>query len=146
MKRKISAILLVIVIALLALASCAECKHPLSEEWDSDKNGHWHPTECEHGEFRGETESHVDVNEDGTCDAANLYKTTGAATAQTQAIKHLIASGRFEFLPDQLKETAKLRLENPQASLDELAGLHEGNISKSGVSHRLAKIVDFDKK
>ena len=68
MKRKISAILLVIVIALLALASCAECKHPLSEEWDSDKNGHWHPTECEHGEFRGETESHVDVNEDGTCD------------------------------------------------------------------------------
>ena len=80
------------------------------------------------------------------CDAANLYKTTGAATAQTHAIKHLIESGRFDFLPDQLKETARLRLENPQASLDELAQLHEGNITKSGVSHRLAKIVDFDKK
>jgi len=86
------------------------------------------------------------VNRRMNCDAANLYKTTGAATAQTHAIKHLIESGRFDFLPDQLKETARLRLENPQASLDELAQLHEGNITKSGVSHRLAKIVDFDKK
>ena len=86
------------------------------------------------------------VNRRMNCDAANLYKTTGAATAQVHAIKHLIESGRFDFLPDQLKETARLRLENPQASLDELAGLHEDYITKSGVSHRLAKIVDFDKK
>ena len=86
------------------------------------------------------------VNRRMNCDAANLYKTTGAATAQVHAIKHLIESGRFDFLPDQLKETARLRLENPQASLDELASLHEGYITKSGVSHRLAKIVDFDKK
>ena len=86
------------------------------------------------------------VNRRMNCDSANLYKTTGAATAQVLAIKHLKESGRFDFLPEQLKETARLRLENPQASLDELAGLHEGNISKSGVSHRLAKIVDFDKK
>lgn len=86
------------------------------------------------------------VNRRMNCDSANLFKTTGAATAQSHAIKHLMESGRFEFLPDQLKETANLRLANPQASLEELAQLHEGNISKSGVSHRLAKIVDFDKK
>lgn len=84
------------------------------------------------------------VNRRMNCDSANLYKTTGAATHQIHAIKHLMDTGRFEFLPDQLKETAKIRLENPQASLEELAVLHEGNISKSGVSHRLAKIVDFD--
>ncbi|MBE6607995.1 MAG: DNA-binding protein WhiA [Ruminococcaceae bacterium] len=84
------------------------------------------------------------VNRRMNCDSANLYKTTGAATHQIHAIKHLMDTGRFEFMPDQLKETAKIRLENPQASLEELASLHEGYISKSGVSHRLAKIVDFD--
>ncbi len=86
------------------------------------------------------------VNRRMNCDAANIFKTTGAATTQSHAIKHLMETGRFDFLPDQLKETAKLRLENPQASLEELAQLHHENISKSGVSHRLAKIVDFDKK
>ena len=84
------------------------------------------------------------VNRRMNCDSANLFKTTGAATHQIHAIKHLMETGRFDFMPDQLKETAKIRLENPQASLEELAALHEGNISKSGVSHRLAKIVDFD--
>ena len=86
------------------------------------------------------------VNRRMNCDAANIYKTTGAATGQIHAIKHLMETGRIDFLPDNLKITARLRLENPQASLEELAQLHEGNISKSGVSHRLAKIVDFDKK
>lgn len=84
------------------------------------------------------------VNRHRNCESANLFKTTGAATHQIHAIKHLMDTGRFDFMPDQLKETAKIRLENPQASLEELAALHEGNISKSGVSHRLAKIVDFD--
>ncbi len=86
------------------------------------------------------------VNRRMNCDSANLFKTTGAATVQSHAIKHLMETGRFDFLPDQLKETAKLRLQNPQASLEELAQLHKENISKSGVSHRLAKIVDFDNK
>ncbi len=68
MKNKLLAVLLAMVVVLLAFASCQKCEHPLSEEWESDVNGHWHPTECEHGEFRGETESHVDADEDGNCD------------------------------------------------------------------------------
>ncbi len=68
MKNKLLAVLLAMVIVLLAFASCDKCDHPLSEEWESDANGHWHPTTCEHGEFRGASEAHVDANEDGTCD------------------------------------------------------------------------------
>ena len=68
MKHKFLPILLVMLISLLAFASCSKCEHPLSEEWESDVNGHWHPTTCEHGEFRSEAEGHVDANEDGTCD------------------------------------------------------------------------------
>ena len=68
MKRKFLAIILVALISLLAFASCAKCEHPLSAEWESDENGHWHPTECEHGEFRSEAEAHVDADEDGKCE------------------------------------------------------------------------------
>lgn len=68
MKHKLLAIILVTVLSLLAFVSCKECEHPLLEEWESDDNGHWHPTECEHGEFRSETEPHVDENEDEKCD------------------------------------------------------------------------------
>ena len=46
-------------------------------------------------------------------------------------------------LPDELFETAKLRLEYPSASLSELALAHEPPISKSGLTHRLAKIMEF---
>ena len=67
MKNKI----LVIVMAMLLIftfASCKQCEHPLSAEWENDESGHWHPTECEHGEFRSEAEAHVDADEDGKCD------------------------------------------------------------------------------
>ena len=68
MKTKISAILLVIIISLLAFASCKKCEHPLLDEWESDDEYHWHPTECEHGEFRSEPEAHVDVDQNKVCD------------------------------------------------------------------------------
>lgn len=69
MKNKIIAFLCVVAMAVCALASCGgECAHELSEEWANDANGHWHPTICEHGEFRGESEAHVDADEDGLCD------------------------------------------------------------------------------
>ena len=46
-------------------------------------------------------------------------------------------------LPADLRETAGLRLENTQASMADLGLLHNPPISKSGVKHRLDKIVDF---
>ena len=46
-------------------------------------------------------------------------------------------------LPDELFETAKIRLEYPSSSLSELALKHTPPISKSGLTHRLAKIMDF---
>ena len=44
-------------------------------------------------------------------------------------------------LPDVLEEMAKLRLENPDANLKELGELVNPPISKSGVNHRLKKII-----
>lgn len=77
------------------------------------------------------------------CDSANITRTVSAAHCQLEAIKKLKLSGRFENLPPELFETAVLRVENEDATLSELAQLHNPPITKSGVNHRLKRIVDF---
>ena len=47
---------------------------------------------------------------------------------------------KFNSLPDNLKEIAELRLENPDMPLAELGKQLSKPISKSGVNHRLKKI------
>ncbi|MBR5112667.1 MAG: hypothetical protein IK097_04485 [Clostridia bacterium] len=45
-------------------------------------------------------------------------------------------------LPDSLRELAVIRLDNPDAPLSELALMLENPVSKSGIKHRLDKIVE----
>lgn len=73
---------------------------------------------------------------------ANLTKTVNAASDQIAAIKQLIADKRIDTLPEELRQTAYLRLENSSLTLSELAALHEPPITKSGVNHRLKKIME----
>lgn len=80
-------------------------------------------------------------NRRANCDTANIYKSTGAAALQIRSIRQLSESGKLATLPKSLQVTAALRLENPEVSLIELAELHEPPITKSGVSHRLQKLV-----
>ena len=49
----------------------------------------------------------------------------------------------LQTLPESLKMTAELRIKYDQMSMTELGNAHEPPITKSGVSHRLAKIIDF---
>ncbi len=79
-------------------------------------------------------------NRKANCDTANIYKSTGAAAAQIKAIKKLEQNGKLPTLAEPLRITAALRLEYPEVSLAELAALHEPPITKSGVTHRLAKL------
>lgn len=76
------------------------------------------------------------------CVARNISKTVTASRRQVDDIEKLSALGLLEGLPFDLRVTAKLRLENPEASLAELAELHRPTISKSGLNHRLKKISD----
>ena len=77
------------------------------------------------------------------CDTANLSKTVSASKTHTDAINELIKTGRLELLPPELKETALLRLEYPELSIKDFGLMFEPPISKSGVNHRLKKIMDF---
>ena len=72
------------------------------------------------------------------CDSANIDKVVGAASAQIADIRRLTKEQGLEALPDELRETARLRLEMPEASLRELA--EALGLSRSGVNHRLKRL------
>lgn len=81
------------------------------------------------------------VNRIVNCETANLAKTVDAAVKQINAIKKLKEMGKFNELPDNLKELAELRVKKPEASLTELGQMLKEPIGKSGVNYRLKNIM-----
>ena len=81
------------------------------------------------------------INRTVNCETANLIKTIEAAVKQQEAINKLKSKNKFNELNPKLKEVASLRLKYPEASLDELVQKCSYKISKSGIYHRLNKIV-----
>lgn len=76
------------------------------------------------------------------CVASNISKSVGASQRQINAIERLTETGGIEKLPEELRYTARLRLENDSATLSELAMLHIPPITKSGLCGRLRKIEE----
>lgn len=85
------------------------------------------------------------VNRVTNCEIANFGKTAKAAATQYEAIREMIEKDRLRLLPVELQQTAHLRYENPELPLKDLAVLHNPPLTKSGLNHRLQKIVDFAK-
>ena len=83
------------------------------------------------------------VNRVVNCETANLNKTINAAVKQAELIKKLKKSGKFNNLPEDLKEIANLREENPEATLEQLGAMLKNPIGKSSVSHRFKKIEEY---
>ena len=83
------------------------------------------------------------VNRIVNCETANLSKTVNAAVKQIEAIEKLKEIGKFNNLPDNLKEIANLRIKNPEASLTELGQMLKKPIGKSGVNYRLKILIDL---
>jgi DNA-binding protein WhiA len=86
-----------------------------------------------------------DVNRKKNCDIANITKSITASSIYVDAIQSLMESGDFDKLSPELKQTAKLRMENDTLTLAELAELENPPISKSQVSKRLQKILALHK-
>ena len=83
------------------------------------------------------------ANRAANCDIANVNKTINASENQITAIGRLRLEGKLEILPDKLQETAKLRLEYPELSMQQLADKHEPPLTKSCLNHRLRKIMEL---
>jgi DNA-binding protein WhiA len=80
------------------------------------------------------------------CVAKNILKSVEASSLQIQAIEALISNGIFDELSPDIRKTALLRIDNPEISLSELAEMHTPAISKSGLNHRLAKLIETAKR
>ena len=85
------------------------------------------------------------VNRRLNCDSANLDKAVQAAQEQLEAIRTLETADLLKDLPDKLKETAVLRLENPELTLSELAESFDPPLTKSCLNHRLRKLTGLAK-
>ena len=51
----------------------------------------------------------------------------------------------METLPEKLRQTAQLRLENPESNLAELAAMFDPPLTKSALNHRLRKLTELGK-
>lgn len=97
-------------------------------------------------EVRIQRDFHNSLTRLDNCEVANEMKTMAASNKQVEAIQRLIETGQFESLDAMSQEMAQLRLDNPEASLNELCEAYAQKtgivISKSGMKHRLAKIMN----
>ena len=83
------------------------------------------------------------VNRKVNCDTANVLKSVDAAQRQLEAIRKIGQNSGIESLPERLRETALLRMENPEYSMSELAAAHAPPITKSCLNHRIRKIIEI---
>lgn len=80
------------------------------------------------------------VNRLVNCETANINKIATTAAKQINAIEKIRKAGKFDSLPENLKEIAEIREQNPDMSLVELGKMLKTPIGKSGVNHRLKTI------
>lgn len=94
-------------------------------------------------EIRVMRDTRNNINRLVNCETANLNKTINASVEQIEHIEYLKKIGKFDGLPENLKEIANLRQEHPDASLVQLGEMLENPIGKSGVNHRLKRIIEI---
>jgi DNA-binding protein WhiA len=88
-----------------------------------------------------EREIRNNENRATNCVARNILRSVDASRKQIAAIETLIATRKIDTLSEELRITARLRLDNEDASLAELALLHDPPLTKSGLNRRLQRLL-----
>lgn len=83
------------------------------------------------------------VNRKINFEYANIERSIKAGLAQVEAIELIIERQGLDTLPDEYKELAQIRLENPDMSLKQLGEELSTPLSRSGVKHRLDKLIEI---
>ncbi len=83
------------------------------------------------------------INRQVNCETANINKTVVAATKQIDDIIYIRDKVGLSVLAEGLEQVARLRIEQPDATLKELGELLNPPLGKSGVNHRLRRISIF---
>ena len=83
------------------------------------------------------------ANRQSNCEISNIRKTVSAAGAQTDAILRLADMGVLENLPQELRDTADVRIAFPEATMSELCKKFDPPLTKSCLNHRLRKLLSL---
>ena len=83
------------------------------------------------------------INRTTNCVTANITKTADAFRKQKESIDIIEEKVGLEALPPDLYEVALFRKDNEFATLSELGQMLTPPLSRSGVSHRLKRIVEY---
>lgn len=86
------------------------------------------------------------ANRQNNCFESNLDKTLDASAMQLKAINFIIDNYSIDYLSENLREVALMRIANPDVSLNELRTLMNNTISRAGIKYRLDKIIEIYKK
>ena len=84
-----------------------------------------------------------DTNRKRNCDMGNINKQIEASIKQVKDINLIIETVGLDKLSPPLKETALLRLENKDSTLDEMSKI--SGLTKSCLNHRFRKIAEIAK-
>ena len=87
-----------------------------------------------------------EANRRTNCEAGNITRAVNAAARVLAVLRKMEEEVRLSSLPEELYDVAKLRLAYPEASLTQLASLTTPPLTKSGVNHRLQKIIELSQK
>lgn len=77
------------------------------------------------------------------CETANMDKIHKASIEHILCIQKLKKSSKWDGLSPVLKEIAELRLEHREASLKDLGDMFTPKLTRSGVNHRLKRLVEI---
>lgn len=80
------------------------------------------------------------VNRSVNCENANIDKTVEAANRIIRDIEYIYQKRGADWLPEELRETARLRMEFYEMPLSELCEQFRQPISRSGLNHRLKRL------
>ncbi|MBR1796415.1 MAG: DNA-binding protein WhiA [Clostridiales bacterium] len=93
--------------------------------------------------IRIEREVYSDINRAVNCDSGNTGRQAEAAVRRGELIGKLLASPEAEKLPKSLYEAAVVHQQNPGASIAELGSMMNPPIGKSGMNHRLTRLLEI---
>lgn len=85
------------------------------------------------------------INRKSNFEIANLDRIVSVSVVQINAIQKIKDTKGLDFLPEELKQVAILRLEHSEYSLRDIGELLAPPISRSGVNHRMKKIMEIAK-
>ncbi len=88
-------------------------------------------------------ESRTNANRIANCETNNIGKSVNASLKHILAVKDLEKAGLLSSLPEELERTARLRILHTDLSLSQLANISVPAITKSGLSHRLNKLLEI---